>query len=307
MANNLAAFNAEVWSKSIIMNLDRKNVMLPFTDRRFEGEVDGVGSVVKVRTLGNIIMSDYTSGGSISYQDLIPSVETMTVANQKSFAFSVDDVDKIQNDEDLLQLYAGRGAVAIGNTVDDHIFTTYSSAHTDNKITSGGAGSDGNGAVVTLTATTSGTSVYDNLVLAGVALSNKNAELTDRWVVIDPKTHGLLLKDTNNFSRATDKGDAITSNGVISGGPVGPGGVGMVGRCAGFNVFLSTALPRNGSTGKYIVYGQGQPIHYVSKLTNVEAIRLETQFGTAIRGLLVHQAKVFTENAKRLGYIYATI
>lgn len=299
MANNLAAFNAELWSKSLIMNLDRKNVMLAFADRKYEGEIDGIGSVVKVRTLGNVVMDDYVSTGTIAYQDLIPSVETLTVANQKYFAFEIDDVDKVQNDMDLLQLYASRGAVAIGNVVDDHIFSMYPSAHTDNKITNGGS-------AITLTATTSGTSVYDNLVAAGVALSNKNCELTDRWAVVDPKTHGLLLKDTNNFSRATDKGDAVVESGLIGGGPVGQGGVGMVGRCAGFNIYLSTAVPFTPDVvNKYLPFGQGQPIHYVSKLQTVEALRLERSFGTAIRGLLVHQAKVFTENAKKLGYIYA--
>jgi len=299
MANNLAAFNAEMWSKSLIMNLDRKNVMLAFVDRRYEGEIDGIGSVVKVRTLGNIVMEDYVSTGTINYQDLIPSVETMTVSNQKSFAFLIDDVDKIQNDMDLLQSYAARGAVAVGNTVDDHIFSMYSSAHADNKVTSSGS-------PITLTATTSGTSVYDNIVAAGVALSNKNCELTDRWIVVDPKTHGLLLKDTNNFTRATDKGDAVAESGVLSGGPIGPGGVGMVGRCAGFSVYVSTAIPfTSDATNKYLPFGQGQPIHYVSKLQNLEAIRLERSFASAIRGLLVHQAKVFTENTKKLGYIYA--
>ncbi len=300
MANSLSAFNAELWSKSIIMNLDRKNVMLAFADRRFEGELDGIGSVVKVRTLGNIVMSDYVSGGPINYQDLIPSIETMTVSNQKVFAFLIDDVDKIQNDEDLLQMYAERGAVSIGNAVDDHIFSVYSSAHTDNKVTSSGS-------PITLTATTSGTSVYDNIVAAGVALSNKNCELTDRWIVVDPKTHGLLLKDTNNFTRATDKGDAVASSGLLSGGPVGPGGVGMIGRCAGFDVYVSTAIPFTSDVAnKYLVFGQGNPIHYVSKIRDLEAIRLERSFASAVRGLLVHQAKVFTENTKRLGYIYAS-
>lgn len=298
MANSLAAFNAEMWSKLLIMNLDRQNIMINKVDRRYEGEISGAGSVVKVRTLGNIVTGDYTSGTTITYQGLSPTIETLTVDVQKFFAYKLDDVERVQNDMDLLQLYAGRGAQAMSEKVDDEILATYSSAHTDNRITSGGS-------PITLTSTTAGTSVYDNLVAAGVALSNKNAPLMNRWAIIDPHTHGLLQKDTSNFSRATDAGDRLARTGMLGG--EGPGDPGFVGACAGFALYLTTALPRNGSTGKYIMYGQGDPIKYVGKIQSFQTILLESSFETAIRGLLVHKAKVFTEDTKRLGYIYAAI
>ncbi len=295
MANDLSAFNAELWSESIIMNLDRKNVMKQFANTKFEGDLAGVGSVVKVRTLGNVVMGDYVRGTPISYQSLVPTVETMTIDNQKYAAIEVDDVEAIQNDLPALQLYTGRIAKTLAETVDDECFGIYSSAHADNQ-----------GSAVTLTASTAGTSVYDNLVEAGRLLSNKNAELADRWVVIDPKTHAFLLKDTSNFNRATLAGDQVSRSGVI-GGTLNPGGgVGYVGDCAGFRVYMSTGVPYNAAgTYKYLLYGQGQPIHYVGKLLTVETLRLQDSFQTAIRALLVHKAKVFAEDSKRLGYIQA--
>lgn len=296
MANDLSAFNAELWSKSIIMNLDRKNVMKQFCDTAFEGDLSGVGSVVKVRTLGNVVMGDYVRRTPISYQSLVPTVETMTVDNQKYAAIEVDDVEAIQNDFNVLQLYTGRVAKELAETVDNQCFSIYSSAHADNQ------GSD-----VTLTATTSGTSVYDNLVDAGRRLSVKNAELADRWAIIDPATHALLLKDTSNFNRATVAGDQVSRSGMLSGTNPG-GGVGYVGDCAGFSLYMSTGAPTNvAGTYKYLLYGQGQPIHYVGKLLTVETLRLQDSFQTAIRTLLVHKAKVFSENSKRLGYIKAAV
>ena len=38
----------------------------------------------------------------------------------------------------------------------------------------------------------------------------------------------------------------------------------------------------------------------------MEALRLETTFATRVRGLLLHGAQVFAEDAKALGVIYTT-
>lgn len=300
MANDVSAFKAELWSKSIILQLRRINVMYSKVDRSFEGELSGYGAVVKVRTVGGITIGDYVPNSTtLTYQDLNPDIETLTVDQANHFAFKVDDVEKIQTDEDLLQLYSGEAAKSMSEKVDNTIFAVYSSAHADNQISSSGS-------PITLTSTTSGTSVYDNLVSAATALGNKNAPLSERWAIIDPHTHGLLLKDTTNFNRATASGDAVARSGVI-GGAMSDADPGYVGDCAGFRCYVSTALPRNGSTGKYILYGQGKCVNYVSKLQSFESIRLESTFGTAMRGLIVHKAKVFAERAKRLGYIYAAI
>lgn len=294
MANDLSAFNAELWSKMIIPNLDRVNVMKQFADTSFEGDLRGVGSVVNVRTLGSVVMGDYVRGTPISYQALSPTLETLTVNIQKYAAIEVDDVEAIQNDFDLLALYSNRIAVELSQVVDDECFGIYSQVHADNQ-----------GSQVTLTATTSGTSVYDNLVDAGKRLSDKNAPLMDRWAVIDPKTHAFLLKDTNNFSRSTDKSDRVVSTGTI-GGMAGGGPANYVGDCAGFAIYMSTAVPFNtAGTYKYLLYGQGKPINYVGKLMTVESLRLQDSFQTAVRALLVHKAKVFAENSKRIGYIQA--
>jgi len=53
----------------------------------------------------------------------------------------------------------------------------------------------------------------------------------------------------------------------------------------------------------YMPYGQGNPISYAAQLREVEAIRLETTFASAVRGLLLHGGTVFAEDKKRLGYI----
>ncbi len=129
MANDLSAFNAEIWSKRLIEKLDPMNVMLPLVNRDWEGDLRQGNLTAKVRTLGNVAMSTYTKNSTtVSYQDLAPTVENFTVSDAKYFAFEVDDVDAAQNDMRVLDGYIGRSVVAVNNTIESKILAAYTNA-----------------------------------------------------------------------------------------------------------------------------------------------------------------------------------
>lgn len=296
MANDLSAFNAQLWSKSLIANLDQMNVMMDKVNREFEGDLDGLGDTVKVRTLGSVSSGSYAKGQTIQYQDITPVVESFQVNDAIYAAINVDDIDAIQNDINGLNAYTGRLAVEMNNQVEAKILSMYASAHADNQITNGGS-------AIALTSTTAGTSVYDNFVQARENLALKNVPPTMRkWAIVSPKVTSLLLKDTTHFIRSTTLGDAVTMRGTVDGQAPRPGYVGM---CAGFEVYESNVLPTN-STNKYILYGTDMAIAYAAQLQTVEAIRRPDTFANAVRVLLLHDAKVFAETSKMLGYIYAS-
>ena len=296
MANNLAAFNSQAWSKSLIMNLDQINVMLPLVNKDYEGELQNVGDTVQVRTLGSITMGPYAKSQTINYQDLAPVREPMTISDAQYFAFKVDDLDKAQNDIDAMNAYTKRAAVAMNNVIEAKLLSFYASALPANKITAAA------GAAIVLTATaTDGTSVYDNVVKARTRLGKQNVPMTGRWLVVDPDTTALLLMDTLHFIRATDLGDKVVTEGSSAFGGNRPG---FIGRIAGFDVYESNQVPTD-ANGKYIQYGTNMAISYAAQLTEMEAIRLETTFANSVRGLLLHDGKVFNEAAKAFGTIYA--
>ncbi len=297
MANDLSAFNASAFSKLLVKNFDQINVMFPLVSTDYEGEIQGIGSTVKVRTLGSITMGSWTKNGTVSYQDLAPATEDMTISDAQYFAFKVDDVDKAQNDLSALNLYAKRAAVSLNNTVEAKCLSVYASAHANNKIT--GASS----AAITLTSASADTTdVYTLLVKARANLVKLNVPLIGAWAVIDPDTTSLLLNDTKRFIKASDMSDAMIRQGNLSGVVEQPG---FIGRCAGFNVFESNAVPQAGGA-KFLPYGVPGAINYAAQIRQVEALRLETTFANAVRGLLLHDAKVFNESSKGLGYIKAT-
>jgi hypothetical protein len=296
MANNLAAFNTQAFSKLLIKNLDQINVMLPLVNRDYEGEFQNIGDTVNVRTLGSITTGTWSTNGTISYQDLAPVTEAMTISDAQYFAFKVDDVNVAQNDIDALAKYAKRAAVQISNVIEAKLLSGYASVLTANKITGGSS------AAITLdSSSTALVGIYPVIVEAGVRLDLQNVPQEGRWFVVDPATYALLLNDTTHFIRATDLGDRIVTQGTIGGG----GRPGFVGQCAGFDIYKSNAVPQ-ASSAKYLQYGTPMAISYAAQIREVEVIRLETTFATAVRGLLLHGTKVFAEASKAYGYVKAT-
>jgi hypothetical protein len=167
---------------------------------------------------------------------------------------------------------------------------------------------------VTLTTSTgttvSATDIYPQFCQARSILSKANVPATtgSRWAIVDPDTTSLLLQDTEHFVRAGELGDKIVQYGLVGGEEVArtaaqaPGFIGMV---SGFAVYETPHVPRSGAS-KYLLFGDNEAISYAAQITEIEALRLQTTFANAVRGLLLHDVFVAAENSKRLVSLQAT-
>ena len=303
MANDLSAFQPEIWSKRIVRNLDQVNVMKNLVNTDYEGDLSQ-NPTVHVRTLGSVTMNSYTKNSTtISYEDLAPTSEAFTIAGSEYFAFKVDDVDKAQSDIVALDAYTRRASVSMNNSVESKIIGQYSNALTANKLNSSGP--------ITLdsssTATGSTRGVYVVITQLAELLSLQSVPEVGRWLVVDPKIRSLLLNDKDHFIRASDLGDSIVMSGrfVDGKGTAANLAPGFIGQIAGFDVYMITHLPTTSAgspvvNSKYMVAGNRDAITYCAQITEMEAIRLQNSFASAIRGLLLHDSKVFAENSKCL-------
>lgn len=304
MANDLSAFQSEAWSARLVTKLDQINVVLPLVNRNWEGDLRQ-NKTVWVRTPGNITMGSYTRGSTISYQDIVPTKEAFTVNDGQYFAFEVDDLDRAQNDISAMDVYMKRAVVAMNNTVEAKILAgLQAGVPSANQIT--GASS----AAITLdSSTAAATGIYPLFCKARAILSKNNVPATTgaRWAIIDPDTTSLLLQDVDHFVRAGELGDKVVQYGLIGGDEVertaaqAPGFVGMI---AGFMVYETPHTPVI-SGSKYLLFGDNEGLSYASQITEIEAIRLQTTFANAVRGLLLHDTFVPAEAAKRLVSIKA--
>jgi len=287
MANDLSAFNAVAFSKKLIMNLDKVNVMLPLVNRDIEGEIKNLGDSVKVRTLGSVTMKPYTKNSTqIAYEDLAPATETMNVNDAQYFAFQVDDVDDAQTDLPTLDLYAQRAAVAMNDEIEVKLLSNYAAAHADNRIT----------AAADVAIALDETNIYDYIVEARKRLNKKSVPSLGRWMVIDPDTEALLLKSDLIVKGGVEANYRTVQTGQVN-GDVRPG---YCGKIAGFDIFCSNNVPVSGGA-KYIQFGDKYAIAYAAQINKVERLRLQSAFANAVRGLLLHDTHVFDENSKRFG------
>ena len=158
--------------------------------------------------------------------------------------------------------------------------------------------------LTTTTGTPATTDIYYNFLAVRSILSKANVPATTgaRWAVIDPDTTSLLLQDTEHFVRAGELGDKVVQYGLVGGEEVArtaaqaPGFVGMV---AGFAVYETPHVPVSGAN-KFLLFGDNEAISYAAQITEIEALRLQTTFANAVRGLLLHDTFVAAENSKRL-------
>lgn len=298
MGNMLGAFIPQRWSLRIIANLDRINLAkMVMTNSDYEGEIQASGDTVWVRTYGNIVVQEYVRNQSIAPQNVVPTKEPLVVDKGQYFAFDVDSLDVAQTDINVIEGYTGRAAVAMSEAIDSFVFAkAIGGANAANAVGTAAA-------PINITPSTDTTSVYQQFVYAGLKLDALNVPMDGRWAIVTPYVKSLLLQDTTYFIKATVMGDQVIRSASL--GARDASGRGFIGQIAGFDVYMSNAIPTNGTYWANI-FGQGNPVSYAAQIPGdtVEALRLESTFATRIRGLLLHGAKVFAENSKRLGVIY---
>jgi len=284
----------EIWAKELLAKISLVNVGLNFVTTALTDELLSQGDTVNTITPGSLTAGTYTKYTDITLGEMSDSEESLVVSDTAYWAFTCDDIDRVQANPALIRRYMQEGGATISRAVDTYILGAHTAAHANNKIT--GAS---NAALSLAT-----NAPYDLLVDASVKLSKFDAPLEGRWVVIDPDTHGVLLKDKDYFIRASDLGDTVLSTARFE-GATAANTPGFVGRIAGFDVYLSSNLP-TASAKTYLIYGQGRPIDYVSQLNEIQVTPLAKQFGVVVKQLILHGKKVFAENSKRLGSIYVT-
>ncbi len=302
MPNNLTAFDPDIWSTRLIPKVRQVNVgMAVCANTDYEGDIKSAGATVQVRTVGRITTQKYAKGQTINYETLAPTKEPMVISDSDMFAFNVDDVDVAQSDIEIYDAYTAEAAIAMNELIDTKIFSFTKDANSANAITSSGS-------AISVSSVGAGTAIYELLVQAGLNLNNFNVPQEGRWAIITPFMASLLAKDTKYLIRSTELGDSVVRS--AANGMTAQTAPNYIGKLAGFDLYWSNNLPIQAGTGSsatyFTPYGQGRPISYAAQLQKVERLRLESTFATAVRGLILHDGKVFAEYAKKLGYIFVT-
>lgn len=272
MAINI--FIPTIWEARLLAHLDKALVYANLCNRDYEGNIRQAGDTVKINQIADITVNSYTKGTSLSYEDVDGTPTTLTVDQQKYFAFKVDDVDKAQANVNLIDGAMQRASYKLRDTVDQYV----AGFHARAGITAG-LGDDT--APLTIS---SANKAYEALVDLKGALDGENVPADGRFVVVPSWFYGYMLKDARFVEAGTGTTDARLTSGLI-------------GRAAGFDIYQSNNVPNTEGTKYKILAGTKQAISFAQQITQTEALRLPDTFADGVRGLLVYGAQIVQPKA----------
>lgn len=287
----ITTFIPEIWSARLLYALDKSHVATNLVNRNYEGQIKNQGDIVHIGTIGAITVNSYTANSDMNAPETLNTTDQSLVIDQaKYFNFQVDDVDEVQAAGDLVDTAMGRAAYALADVSDAYLLG----------IVAAGADS---GNVVGTKATPialTASNVYENIVKLRTKLDKQNVPTIGRSIVIPPEVYALLLNDTTHFMVVQP---ATGENVIING---------MVGRIAGFDVYMSNNVVvgtdggSNGTSPYFNVTAQiADATTYAEQIVKTEAFRLEKRFADGVKGLHVYGAKV--TNGKEIAKLLCSV
>ena len=271
---SIATFIPTIWEARLLAHLDKALVYGNLVNRDYEGDIRQQGDTVKINQIADITVRDYKKGTDITIDDVDGTPTTLTISQDKYFAFKVEDVDAAQANVNLVDAAMARASYAMRDVVDQYIASFYASAG----VTTG-LGDD-----TTPLSITSATKAYESLVDLKGALDDANVPADGRFVVVPSQFYGYMLKDSRFVAAGTQKTDTVLTNGYI-------------GQAAGFQIYQSNNVPNTKGAQYKILAGTRAAISFAQQITSTEALRMEKAFSDMVRGQLVYGAAVVQPKA----------
>jgi len=270
-------FIPTVWAARLLVALEKALVygQTNVCNRDYEGEIRKSGNTVKIASIGDVTVDDYTKDEDIADPESLTDAEqTLLIDQAKYFNFYVDSVDRAQQNVNVLDEAMRRSAWKLRDYADSFLATTIQAAVTvGNTI-----GTTGTPKVPTKD------DAYEYLVDLGVLLDEANAPIDGRFVIVPAWFHGLLLKDERFIKAGTRRSDVAIANGEV-------------GEAAGFAILKSNNVPNTTGEKYKIIAGHSVATAYVEQIVDVQTYKPEKRFGDAVKGLHVYGAKVVRPTA----------
>ncbi len=291
-------FIPEIWSGKLQVKFYDTTVLSEITNNDFEGEIRDQGDKVKIRTVPSITINDYEKGETLASQVPTTSLVELLIDKGKYFQTIVDDVDEVQADLRLMDIFTSDASQQMKIAVDTQVLAGLVGAGSaDNIGTTAGRISNNinlgasTGSKACRKVTTS--DVISHVVELGQVLDEQNAPEDGRFLVV-PAWFASRIKQSD-LKDASITGDQMT--------PLRNGRLGMIDR---FTIYVSNLLPTQSSitdedggssTATSVFAGTKDATTFASQFTRMETLRSTSTFGQLVRGLNVYGFKVVKPEA----------
>ena len=185
MAQNLAAFIPELWSRRI--QYLTHNALVATQICSFEEQPDlKYGDRIHRPYPNDLVVNDYTKYTDTTQQDLIGTDEYLDIDQSKEISFAIDEVDWIQMKYDLENSYVERAAYRLANDIDGKVLAEVSNANVT--CDASDLGSSGDIALST-------SNCLNAIMTAWAKLTANGCEMDKTWaLVVSPKTASVIAQ-----------------------------------------------------------------------------------------------------------------
>jgi hypothetical protein len=266
-------FKPRLWADNILENLDKKLVFGNLANRSYEGEIKAKGNSVVINEIGEVTVNNY-DGSEINYEELPDAAKLLLIDRAKYAAITIDDIDRVQANADLMAKFTKRMGYAIADEIDQYLATL----RTEAGIIEG--------------ATDTVTEINSENITAQIS---NMAKLMDEENV--PDIGRVLVAPPWFFEKITlAKIDKETSNAATLAN-------GFQGRILGFDAYKSNNVASSGTTWYApMFFVEDMTYSLAQQILSVEPLRREDTFADALRTLSVYGAKVLYPDT--LGVLY---
>lgn len=255
VGTSISNFIPAVWSKKILDQLKLECKLVDNCWQEYEGDVKHAGAV-HILGIGAVTVKDY-GADPIAYDKIEDVGQTLIIDQAKYFSLQFDDVERAQTQEGL---WEGTRAEAV------HQLAVARDTYVASKIKEGTN-------VTTATALTP--EAVKQAVDDGLVELKKRNFAEDATIELSPEAAMKFLNSLTVVS--TDNPEYIKK--------------GVIGFYHGHKVVESNNLATDGTHSYGAIRGK-KAIAFAGQINKVEAIRLESRFADAVRGLDVYGAKV---------------
>lgn len=270
-------FIPEIWSGKLQAKYYKTTVFSEIANTDWEGEIKGQGDKVHIRSIPTITINSYSKGDNLTNQVPTSAPIELLIDKGKYFAVVLDDVDSVQADVKLMDIFTNDASEQMKIAIDSDVLggVKAAAAAANQGATAGAISGNLNLGTDAAPRAVSKSNVLDLILDAGQALDEQNVPETGRWLVI-PSWMAAMIKGSD-LKQAYLTGDSTS--------PLRNGKLGMIDR---FTLYVSNNLPKTGDGDSYLMAGTKDAITFASQMTNVETLRAQSTFGNIVRGLNVY-------------------
>src|SRR5688572_6259828 len=202
-------FIPTVWAARLLTALDKSLVygQANVCNRDYEGEIREAGNTVKIGSIGDVTIGNYTKDTDITAPETLTDSEQLLEIDQaKYFNFFVDSIDRAQQNVNVLDEAMRRAGYKLNDAADGFIAATMdASVPAGNKI----------GSVTTPKVPTKD-DAYGYLVDLGTWRDEGDTPIARRFFIVRAWFHGLLLRDERFVRSGTSvAGDRLPNGEVV--------------------------------------------------------------------------------------------